>query len=238
MLARCWAMIVLCLSPFVISASAFAQLDGLTGVWSDPNSEIQLEFFEGGTYALTGVPGLDVEEVTGRFVVPPSNDRIVVRLNELGRGAVLTLVEGDSGLTLANDDLFGGQITFERPTSIWLQFGTTPRVLILLTLVFFGGAAMLTGQALANGWQPMWKCIPYGILLGCGDRFLNFALFQGPLLSLPGYLLSTLLIVGFTIAGYALVKANKMTSQYPWLYERRGLFSWRSKSPAAESGGG
>ncbi|MEO1248591.1 MAG: DUF6867 family protein [Pseudomonadota bacterium] len=237
MAGRLWTLLTACLLLIGLSNMANAQLDDLTGVWSDPNGQIQIEFFEGGTYALTGVPGIEVEEVTGRFVVPPSNDRIVVRLNELGRGAVFTLVEGDEGLTLANDELFGGEITFERPTSIWLQLGTTPRVLILLTLLFFGGAALLTGQALANGWQPLWKCVPYGVLLGLGDRFLNYALFQGPLLSLPGFLVSTFLIVGFTILGYSLVKATKMTTQYPWLYERRGLFGWRSKAPAAESGG-
>jgi hypothetical protein len=27
-------------------------------------------------------------------------------------------------------------------------------------------------------------------------------------------------------------KARKMVCQYPWLYERSGLFSWRDRNPA------
>jgi len=29
---------------------------------------------------------------------------------------------------------------------------------------------------------------------------------------------------------YRLTQARKMVSQYPWLYDRAGLFGWRTKS--------
>lgn len=222
----------------LITSAANAQLSDLIGLWSAEGSDIQIEFLDDGTYEMSGLTGLEVEEVTGRFVVPPDGDRIVVRLNELGKGGVLTLVEGGEGLTLANDELFGGELTFTRPTNIWLQLGTNPVPLVLLTIIVFGGAALMTGQALASGWQPLWKCIPYGILLALGDRFLNYGLYQGPLLSVPGFLLSAVILVALCIIGHAIVRANKMTTQYPWLYQRKGLFGWRQVGPTAGSSDG
>ena len=57
-------------------------------------------------------------------------------------------------------------------------------IFIGLTLVLFGGCAFMTGQSLASGWRPAWLALPYALLLAAGDRFLAFALFQRPLLSL------------------------------------------------------
>ena len=236
-MGRGLAAALLGLTAFIWSLQASAQLNDLIGIWSDPEGEITFEFLEDGTYVLTGVRGVEVDRITGRFVVPPTGDRIVTRLNELGRGAVFELVPGGEGLTLANEELFHGAVTFTRPTSFWLQIGTTPLVLVFLTIIVFGGAAVLTGQALANGWQPMWKCVPYGILLGLGDRFLNYALFQGPLLSITGFVLDSAIIIGFAILGYQFVKAGKMPGQYPWLYERSGFFGYREKVGGGSGGG-
>lgn len=215
----------------LVCGPAWAQPQEMSGLWSSEDGQIEMEFFEDGTYALRGAPGITETEVTGRFVIPGAGGKIVLRMNELSRGAAFDLLPTPENLTLVNEELLGGEVTFTRPTTIWLQLGTTPGVLILLTLVFFGGAALLTGQALANGWQPLWKCVPYGLLMGAADRFLNFALFQGPLLSLPGFALDSVIIVALTILGYRVVKARKMTGQYPWLYESKGPFGWRAKAP-------
>ncbi len=48
--------------------------------------------------------------------------------------------------------------------------------------VLFVLAAAMTGQALARNWRPVWQVVPYALLLGAGDRFLLFALFDGALL--------------------------------------------------------
>ncbi|NBC33859.1 MAG: hypothetical protein GVY13_14390 [Alphaproteobacteria bacterium] len=110
--------------------------------------------------------------------------------------------------------------------------GTTIPVFIGLTLVLFGGAGFLTGQALANGWQTGWKLVPYCLLLTCGDRFLVYGLFDGELLSLSGYAVDFVVILALALTGYRLTKARKMVSQYPWIYERDGLFGWRDRHHA------
>ena len=107
--------------------------------------------------------------------------------------------------------------------------GTTVPVFIGMTLGLFGFAAFMTGQALANGWQPVWKAVPYGILMGFGNRFLVFALFDGELLSFTGLFIASAVLVAMTAASHRLIQARKMVSQYPWLYESEGLFNWRER---------
>lgn len=98
-----------------------------------------------------------------------------------------------------------------------------------LTVGVMGFAAYTTGQALANTWKPAWHALVYALLLGFADRFLNFALFEGELLSLSGYLVDTAVLVAIAQFGYRLNLARKMVRQYPWLYERSGPFGWRRK---------
>jgi hypothetical protein len=115
-------------------------------------------------------------------------------------------------------------------TSIW---GTSIWVVVLWVLMAF--AAFMTGQALANTWKPIWHAIVYSILLGFADRFLTFALYEGELLSLSGYLVDTTVLVVISLLAFRISQARKMVTQYPWLYERAGLFGWRQKGPARPS---
>jgi len=108
--------------------------------------------------------------------------------------------------------------------------GTSPGVFLGLTVILFGGAAFMTGQALALTWRPLWHIVPYSLLLAVGDRFLTFALFQGTLLAPLGYLVHAAVLLAIAAVAYRATQANKMVAQYPWLYERSGLFSWRSRS--------
>jgi hypothetical protein len=63
------------------------------------------------------------------------------------------------------------------------------------------------------------------------------ALFSGDVLMLAviaaamvlGLALHSLVLLAICLIGFRLTKARKMASQYPWLYERVGLFSWRRK---------
>ena len=107
--------------------------------------------------------------------------------------------------------------------------GNSLAVFIGLTVMLFGGAAFLTGQALANGWQPASRAIPYGLLLAAGNRFLAYALFGGELLSPTAFLVDAAVIVAFALLAHRLVQVRKMVSQYPWLYESAGLFAWRER---------
>ena len=90
----------------------------------------------------------------------------------------------------------------------------------------------MTGRALAVAWKPLWQGLPYGLLLGVGARFVTYALFRGELLSLPGYLLSTAVILLVLLIAFGLYRTRQMVQQYPWLYERRWFFAWREKRPS------
>ena len=105
-----------------------------------------------------------------------------------------------------------------------------PAVFALFTILLMGGAGYMTGQALAATWRPLWQAVAYSLLLGVVDRFLVFALFHGALLSLPAYALDTAVIGAICLLSYRLTRVNRMVTQYPWLYERAGLFHWRERS--------
>lgn len=107
--------------------------------------------------------------------------------------------------------------------SLWVFIG--------LTIILFGGAAWMTGQALAATWRPAWHMVLYAALLSAGDNFLTFALFDGDLLSLTGYLSHAVILWGIAMVAYRMTQVAKMVAQYPWLYERAGLFAWRDRAP-------
>ncbi len=97
----------------------------------------------------------------------------------------------------------------------------------VVVLVAMGFAATMTAKALANTWRPMWQPIAYCGLLGFADRFLVFALYDGDLFSLTGYLVDTAILIAISVLAFQLNKAKKMVSQYPWLYEPAGPLGWR-----------
>lgn len=108
-------------------------------------------------------------------------------------------------------------------------------VFLGLTVVIMGGAAFLTGHAMASKWRSMWLTAFYTLLLGLGDRFLVYALFDGPLLSLSGYVVHTAVLMAISLTAYRMTRARKMVQQYPWLYERVGLFGWRERQRPLET---
>ncbi len=111
------------------------------------------------------------------------------------------------------------------PESIWVFLG--------LSVVLFGGAAFMMGQAIAETWRPAWHNIPYGLGLAAACRFLTFALFQAPLLSPGGYVASAAAILALALLAWRLARTRRMVTQYPWLYERDGVFGWREKAGAS-----
>ena len=105
--------------------------------------------------------------------------------------------------------------------------GTNWIVFLIVTLILGGGAAFLTGQAMANRWRPTWMVIGYSLLLGCADRFAVYALADGDLWLITGYVIDTVILTVIALVAYRLNKARNMVEQYPWIYERNGLFGWR-----------
>jgi ABC-type uncharacterized transport system permease subunit len=108
--------------------------------------------------------------------------------------------------------------------------GTSLGVFLGITVMIMGFAAFMTGQAIANAWHPVWQAVIYCFLLTFADRFLIFALFEGELSSLGGFVVDALVLIGIGVLAYRLTLARRMVSQYPWIYERAGIFGWRDKS--------
>ena len=103
-------------------------------------------------------------------------------------------------------------------------------VFLFLTLVLGGGLAFATGRAMAQTWRPLWQ-IPLGMApLALAVRFLHFSLFEEFLLSLHYYLLTFAILAAAAFAGYRLMRAAQMTTQYSWLYGAAGPFGWQAKT--------
>jgi len=116
-------------------------------------------------------------------------------------------------------------------------YGGSLGVFIGVTLGVMGFAAYMTGQAVANTWKPVWHGVAYALLLGLVDRFLIYALFDGALLSGVGYVIDSAVLVVIALLAFRMARVRKMVQQYPWLYARTGLFSWRDKSPGGTGQG-
>jgi hypothetical protein len=107
--------------------------------------------------------------------------------------------------------------------------GTSFAVFLGLTVIITGGAAIMTGRALADGWQPAWMVVAACFGLGLANRILVYALFQGELLSLSGFLVNFVVILALALLAWRITAVRKMVTQYPWRYERTSLFAYREK---------
>lgn len=115
-------------------------------------------------------------------------------------------------------------ILYEEP-SIWL--------FLLVTVVMGGWAAWMTGRAVALSWQGPGRAVAYLLLLSAAVRFFHHALFGGTLLSLHYYIVDAIVVVAIGLLGYRYVRTRQMTTQYRWLYERSGPFTWRERTGSA-----
>jgi hypothetical protein len=112
-------------------------------------------------------------------------------------------------------------------------------IFVLVSLAMGGGAAYLSGRAIAGTWRPLRQIVIYMAVLGGAVRFMHFALFGGTLLSLHYYAVDTLICLGFAWLGFRLTRARQMATQYGWLYVRTGWLGWRRRSgPFAAGEGG
>lgn len=117
-------------------------------------------------------------------------------------------------------------ILYEEPT-VWL--------FLLVTVVMGGWAAWMTGRAVAITWRPLAQLVFYVLVLGLFIRFIHFALFNATLLSPHFYIVDTLVLFAFAFAGWRYNRTRQMTTQYRWLYERTGPFSWKAKQQAGDA---
>lgn len=109
---------------------------------------------------------------------------------------------------------------------IWeIGFGT----FLLVTVVIGGGAAYLTGRAVALTWRPLLQLFVYTLGLTFAVRFIHYALFGGTFLSLQYALVDFVVLFAFGLLGFRVTRAGQMARQYSWLYERQNLFAWRAR---------
>jgi len=101
-------------------------------------------------------------------------------------------------------------------------------VFIGVTVILFGFAVAATGRALASTWRPAWWALPYSAMLGLLDRFIHWSLFDGELLAPAAYAVDTIILLAIALIAYRITQVARMVRQYPWLYRRAGLFSWRA----------
>jgi hypothetical protein len=101
---------------------------------------------------------------------------------------------------------------------------------IVVTLILGGGAAWLTGRAMARTWQPLWKALGFCLMLALPVRFLHFSLGGGTLLSAHYLLVDGLILIAIGYLSFRIAQTSTMVNQYPWLYERTSPISWTEKS--------
>ena len=111
-----------------------------------------------------------------------------------------------------------------------LIYEQSPWIFIILTVILGGGAAFLTGRAMAAKWRPEWMPQLAMVPLSLALRFLHFALFGADLTSLYYWSVDFTVLLIFALIGYRATLATKMARQYPWLYEKSGPFTWRPRS--------
>lgn len=100
---------------------------------------------------------------------------------------------------------------------------------LILTCLLGGGAAYMTGRSLALGWRPLWQLAASVLLLGAAVRFLQFALFNGSLLSLHYFVTDALTLGAIAFAAFRHTRTQQMITRYHWLYRKTGPFTWTNK---------
>ena len=100
----------------------------------------------------------------------------------------------------------------------------------MVTGLLGGGAAWLSGRAIAGTWRPIGHVVGYMLLLGCAVRFVHFAIFEGTLLSLPSYVCDTTFLILTGALSWRITRVNQMVTQYDWLFERADLLNWRARA--------
>lgn len=97
---------------------------------------------------------------------------------------------------------------------------------LLVTLFLGGGAAWLSGRAIASTWRPYRQAVLYSLLLACVVRFFHYALFEEELLSLSHFVVEALFLTSIATLGFRAERAAQMATRYGWLYRQAGPFGW------------
>ena len=91
---------------------------------------------------------------------------------------------------------------------------------IVVTLLLGGGAAWMTGRAIARTWGPLWLALAYMVPLTAAARFLHYALASGDLLSLQYFVINLAILAAICALSFRVARTGLMARQYPWLYKQ------------------
>jgi hypothetical protein len=112
---------------------------------------------------------------------------------------------------------------------VYEWFGDTPGLVLLFNFILIGPASFAAGHAVAITWRAWPQIAFYTALLSALLRFLDYALANGELWSLGGFLLGWAVQLGLAAFAFQLTRARLMVRQYPWLYRRKGLLGWEER---------
>ncbi|WP_234052450.1 MULTISPECIES: DUF6867 family protein [unclassified Xanthobacter] len=112
--------------------------------------------------------------------------------------------------------------------------GTSLGDFVLVSLAMGGGAAWLTGKAVARGWGSPAQLVLYCALLAVAVRFCHFALFNDELLEPLTSLAEFLFLLAVAVLGFRHVRKWQMSVQYGWMFTPAGPFSWRRQDSVEE----
>ena len=104
-------------------------------------------------------------------------------------------------------------------------------IFLLVSIIFGGGAAWLSGRAIAQTWRPLWQVFVYSLILGWAVRFIHFSLFGGTLLSLHYYIVDSAFCMIFGYVGFRAARVSQMVTQYRWVNTPDGPLRWRRNAP-------
>ncbi len=111
-------------------------------------------------------------------------------------------------------------------------FGSSPAVFVGLTVILVGGCSMLAGRAMAENWRDPRHVAAAAFGLTIADRFLVYALFEGELLNLPGFILDFLVLLALGLLAFRITRVERMVRQYPWKYRKRSPFAYVEIGPS------
>ena len=88
---------------------------------------------------------------------------------------------------------------------------------LFVTVILAGGAAYMTGRAIANVWLGTPHIVAYMLLLTAATRFIHFALFQGTLLSPYYFIVDLIVLLAICALGFRVTRTKQMARQYRFL---------------------
>ncbi|MFG1478147.1 hypothetical protein V5F53_05700 [Xanthobacter sp. V4C-4] len=106
---------------------------------------------------------------------------------------------------------------------------------LLVSLVLGGGAAWLTGRAVARGWGSLLHLAAYCVPLAAAVRFCHFALFDDALFAPVTSAAEILFLLAVAALGFRSVRKRQMIARYSWLFVPAGPLAWRRRNDGTDA---